>query len=72
MTDVLDTLKTTAVGFSGHLASRWDMLPDIVSIAVGGITIVYLVLKVWLTIKELKNAKKTRPEKRKKSNRNAR
>lgn len=57
MTDILDTLKTASVGFSGHLLSRWDYLPDMVSIAVGITTIVYLVLKIILTIKELRDAK---------------
>jgi|TARA_R110002051_G_scaffold315154_1_gene393231 hypothetical protein len=67
MEDALDTVRTTAVGFSGHLVSKWDYLPDMVSVAVGGVTIVYLGLKIYLTIMELRDAKES-----KKSNSNAR
>jgi len=55
-----DTLRTTLVGFSGHCVSRWDYLPEIVSVAVGITTIVYLALKISLTIMELKDAKKSK------------
>ena len=58
MSSLTDTLKTTAVGFSGHLVSGWDMLPDIVSIGVGIMTMLYLAFKIVLTSQELKNARK--------------
>ena len=58
MSSLTDTLKTTAVGFSGHLVSGWDMLPDIVSGGVGIMTMLYLAFKIVLTSQELKNARK--------------
>ena len=68
---VVDTLRTTAVGVSGHFVSRWEYLPNFVSIAVGITTIVYLALQISLTIKELKS-NGTKKKKRKKGNSNPR
>jgi len=65
MDDLLDTLRTTTVGFSGHMVSKWEALPDMVSVAVGVTTILYLIVKIRLTIKELSYAPKRK--KRKKS-----
>ena len=67
MADAVDTIRTTAVGFSGHLVSKWEYLPDMVSVAVGVLTMLYLALKIYLTIQELKDAKES-----KKSNSNPR
>ena len=60
MQDAVDTIRTTAVGFSGHLVSKWEYLPDMVSVAVGALTIVYLALKIYLTTQELKYAKESK------------
>ena len=46
-----DTLKTTAAGLSSATVVGLGILPDIVSVAVGLITIVYLVLKIRNEIK---------------------
>ena len=67
MSDLIDTLRTTTVGFSGHMVSKWEALPDMVSVAVGITTILYLIVKIRLTIKELSYAPKRK--KRKKSSR---
>ena len=41
-----DTLKTTAAGTGGFWLSMWEMLPDLVSLAIGVATLVYLILKI--------------------------
>jgi|TARA_Y100001973_G_C5144240_1_gene304557 hypothetical protein len=43
---VIDTLKTTTAGMGGFWLSMWNALPDIVSIAVGIATLIYLTLKI--------------------------
>lgn len=68
---VADTLRTTAVGMTGHLVSRWEYLPEMVSVAVGVTTMVYLVFQIILTISQLRS-KQYGKKKRKKSNRNPR
>lgn len=41
-----DTLKTSVVGISGSALTGLGILPDIVSVAVGLLTIVYLLIKI--------------------------
>jgi len=41
-----DTLRTTAVGFSGHFISGLHILPDLMSVLVGVATLVYLIIKI--------------------------
>ena len=41
-----DTLKTTAAGTGGFWLSMWELLPDLVSLAIGIATLVYLILKI--------------------------
>ena len=41
-----DTLKTSVVGISGSALTGLGILPDIVSVAVGLVTIVYLLIKI--------------------------
>ena len=41
-----DTLKTTAAGTGGFWLSMWEMLPDLVSLAIGVATLLYLILKI--------------------------
>ena len=41
-----DTLKTSAVGLTGSALTGLGILPDIVSVAVGIVTIVYLLVKI--------------------------
>ncbi len=43
---MIDTLKTTTAGMGGFWLSMWNALPDIVSIAVGIATLIYLTLKI--------------------------
>lgn len=47
-----DTLKTSAVGLTGSALTGLGILPDIVSVAVGIVTIIYLLVKIH---KELNN-----------------
>jgi len=41
-----DTVKTSAVGVTGSALTGLGILPDIVSVAVGLLTIVYLLIKI--------------------------
>ena len=41
-----DTLRTTAVGFSGQFISGLHILPDLISVLVGVATLVYLIIKI--------------------------
>ena len=50
-----DTLKTSAVGIAGSALTGLGILPDIVSVAVGLVTIVYFLVKIS---SELENKKK--------------
>ena len=43
---MIDTLKTTGAGVGGFWLSMWQALPDIVSLAVGLATLVYMVIKI--------------------------
>ena len=43
---MIDTLKVTSAGMGGFWLSMWNALPDIVSLAVGVSTLVYLFLKI--------------------------
>ena len=46
-----DTLRTSATGLGGFWISLWSWLPEVVSLAVGIATLVYLIVKIG---KELK------------------
>jgi hypothetical protein len=48
---MIDTLKTTGAGLGGFWISLWEWLPEVVSLAVGIATLVYLIVKIR---KELK------------------
>tara|TARA_R110002110_G_scaffold324904_1_gene536936 strand:+ start:150 stop:302 length:153 start_codon:yes stop_codon:yes gene_type:complete len=48
---MIDTLKTTGAGMGGWWLSINGWLPEVVSLAVGIATLVYLTVKIW---KELK------------------
>ena len=41
-----DTLKTTMAGMGGFWVSMMEWLPDIISLAVGIATLIYLTLKI--------------------------
>ena len=43
---MIDTVKTTAAGMGGFWLSMWNALPDIISLAVGVATLVYLGIKI--------------------------
>jgi hypothetical protein len=47
-----DTLKTSAVGMTGSALTGLGILPDIVSVAVGVVTIVYLLIKISHELKD--------------------
>ena len=46
MEGVVDTLKTTTVGFSGFWVTMMAWLPDLVSLGVGILTMIYLTVKI--------------------------
>ena len=46
-----ETLKTTGAGLGGFWISLWEWLPEVVSLAVGIATLIYLIVKIG---KELK------------------
>ena len=41
-----ETLKTTGAGMGGFWLSHWSWLPEVVSLAVGIATLVYLITKI--------------------------
>jgi len=41
-----DSLKTSVVGLAGATVTGIGVLPDIISVAVGAVTIVYLLIKI--------------------------
>ena len=43
---MIDTLKTTCTGVGGFWLSMWQVLPDIVSLAVGLTTLAYMIIKL--------------------------
>ena len=49
---MIDTLKTTVAGMGGCWIGCIEMIPELVSIAVGCATLVYLIIKI---VKELKS-----------------
>ena len=49
----LDTLKSVAIGSTGITVQFLDMLPEIVRVGVGIITIIYFGYKIALIRKEL-------------------
>ena len=46
MEAIVDTLKTTGVGISGFYVSLMEWLPELVSLGVGILTMVYLGVKI--------------------------
>ena len=51
----LDTLKSVAVGSGGITIQFLDMLPEMVRVGVGVVTIIYFGYKIALLRKQLKN-----------------
>ena len=49
----LDTLKSVAIGSTGKTVQFLDMLPEMVRVGVGIITIIYFGYKIALIRKEL-------------------
>ena len=47
-----ETLKTTGAGLGGFWLSLWGWLPEVVSLSVGIVTLIYLIIKIR---KELKS-----------------
>ena len=43
---MLDTLRTAGTGIGGFWLSMWNVLPDIVSLAVGLTTLTYMIIKL--------------------------
>ena len=41
-----ETLKTTCAGLGGFWLSLWGWLPEVVSLAVGIATLIYLITKI--------------------------
>ena len=41
-----ETLKTTCAGLGGFWLSLWSWLPEVVSLAVGIATLIYLITKI--------------------------
>ena len=49
---MIDTLKVTSAGMCSCWINWMDMVPEIISLAVGCATLVYLIIKI---VKELNN-----------------
>jgi hypothetical protein len=54
MEGVVDTLKTTGIGFGGFWVSLMEWLPDLVSLGVGILTIIYLIVKIKNEVRKSK------------------
>lgn len=48
----MDTVRTSAVGVTGSAVTSLGFLPDIVSVVVGLVTIVYLLIKISHELKD--------------------
>ena len=46
-----ETLKTTGAGLGGFWLSLWSWLPEVVSLAVGIATLVYLITKIRMVLR---------------------
>ena len=53
-----DTLKTSIVGVTGSALTGLGILPDIVSVVVGIVTIVYLLVKIRAELTKNNNKEK--------------
>jgi len=51
-TELIDTLRTSAVGVTGSAVAGLGILPDAMSILVGIVTIVYLLVKIGNELNE--------------------
>ena len=51
---MIDTLKTVGVGGGGFFVQFLDVVPEIVKVGVGIVTIVYFAYKIQLIRKQLK------------------
>ena len=49
---MIDTLKNTSIGTSGFLLQFIEMVPELVKVGVGLVTIVYLGLKIYKEFKK--------------------
>tara|TARA_Y100001951_G_C11097179_1_gene159968 strand:+ start:381 stop:530 length:150 start_codon:yes stop_codon:yes gene_type:complete len=49
---MIDTLKTASVGGGGFVVQFLDMVPELVKVCVGLMTIVYLGMKVYKELKK--------------------
>tara|TARA_R110002074_G_scaffold222155_3_gene392951 strand:- start:25 stop:174 length:150 start_codon:yes stop_codon:yes gene_type:complete len=43
---MIDTLKTVSTGTGAYVLTIWGILPDLISMAIGITTLVYLILKI--------------------------
>lgn len=46
MEGIIDTLKTTTIGFTATQVTCWNIFPDVVSVFVGVATFIYLIIKI--------------------------
>ena len=53
-----DTLRTVAVGLSGNIVAGIGILPDIMSVAVGLATLIYIIFKINKEVYYAKERKK--------------
>ena len=49
---MIDTLKTTGIGSGGLLVQFLDVVPELVKLGVGVLTIIYLGLKIYKEYKK--------------------
>ena len=49
---MIDTLKTTGIGSGGLLVQFLDVVPELVKLGVGVLTIIYLGLKIYKEFKK--------------------
>lgn len=53
MMEMQDTLKTSFIGYGTFQLGLWNVLPEVVNVAVGVVTFFYVAVKLYIALKEL-------------------
>ena len=53
MMEMQDTLKTSLIGYGTFQLGFWNVLPEVVNIAVGVVTFFYVAVKLYIAWREL-------------------
>ena len=53
MMEMQDTLKTSFIGYGTFQLGLWNVLPEVINIAVEVATFFYIMVKLYIALKEL-------------------